>query len=430
MQGNISSADPGTILASTVGAITSTAEQVEKAHRSLDGKRRKALDGEYVGGYPQYGFDVVCFGADGDEKWRLVWVGHHRRIKISPNGKEEVYEGKGNSPAHDKNDSLRYRPSIKAERLEIVNQIFAWYVEESISPSRIATRLNKMKVDPVFGDAWNKQKIKQLLKHPIYIGFPTVNKRGSGRHKEFVGGEERPVPQVNGRTKAGRNRDPQDWWQPSTREFEPVVGVELFEDAQAKTKKSSQRHHNPKKKPPRTASFWLRNLLICAKCGKPMRAWNATENGLRYRSYFCATYGTYGKVNPTGCRSNRTKAEVLERLVEKYLEETDEKITSLIKAQESDDLALFEPLVNELRSKADEFVNLLQAMQNRSEVISNNQNGNTRFESTHGNYVLWNENDLEIYQFSVEQQRPALENRLAELDAEHSRLVARMVALP
>lgn len=320
-QGNLSAVDPATVLISTVGAITSREEQLEKAHRSLGGKMQAAKKGLYVGGYPAFGLDCVCVGADGKDKWRLVWVAHYSRIKILPDGTEEVYEGKLNSPAKDRSDELRYRPSIKIERVEAVRKIFEWYTKESISPSQIATRLNEMGVDAVFGPAWNKQKIKQLLKHPIYIGIPTCNKRGSGRHKEFVNGEERVVEQVRGRTVAGRKRSSSDWWQPTEREFEPIVDPAIFELAQQKLRESSDRHRNPNRKAPRTASFWLRGFIRCEHCGLPMRAWNSPG----YRSYFCANYGTYGKINPTGCRSNRIKAELVEKMVELYLEETGQK---------------------------------------------------------------------------------------------------------
>ena len=331
IQGNLSAADPATILTSTVGAITSKEEQQEKAHRSLGGKMLASLRGIYTGGYPPFGLDCVCLAPDSKEKWRIVWVGHHRRVKLSPDGSEEVFDGKENVPAKDRQDELRLRPSVHVDRLKVVQQIFYWFVNESISPSQIATRLNELKIDPVFGIAWNKEKIKQLLRNPIYIGYPTSNKRGNGRHKEFVNGQEQPVPQVNGRALTARKREPSDWWQPTEAEFSPIVPKELFEQAQSKIACRSRQHGNPNRKPPRTASFWLRGFVVCAHCGLPMRAWNSPG----YRSYFCSSYGTYGKVNPTGCRSNRVKAELIEKIVEDFLDRTGVKASTLLKTSES-----------------------------------------------------------------------------------------------
>ena len=74
-QGNLSADDPATILTSTVGAITSSREQEEKAQRSIGGKLVRESR-EYQGGYPPFGCDVVCFDSAGREKWRVVYDGH------------------------------------------------------------------------------------------------------------------------------------------------------------------------------------------------------------------------------------------------------------------------------------------------------------------------------------------------------------------
>jgi DNA invertase Pin-like site-specific DNA recombinase len=417
-QGNLSASDAATILNSTVGAITSTNEQQEKAHRSLTGKRRRALKGLYVGGYPPYGLDVVCFGADGAEKWRLVWIAHYERLKIMPDGTEQRYSGKHNTPAHDSTDELRYRPSIRVERIEIVERIFKWYADEAISPSQIATRLNEMSVDPVFGEAWNKQKIKQLLKHPIYVGIPTVNKRGSARHLEFVDGEERPVSWEKGRPKAGRNRKAEDWWQPEEPEFPPIVSVETFDVVQERLKKNAEKYRNSKRRTPRTASFWLRNLLFCAKCNQPMRAWNCQG----YRSYFCGTYGTYGKVNPTGCRSNRMKAEVVEKLVEEYLQETNQKIAELLKATESREWEATSPLKGELGQKYEELVTVY------FRISLTVRNGDSNMPDEQPKPKDFDEL-VSIYKMILRQRKPELERQLAKLDEQHTALVDRMLSL-
>src|SRR4051812_17833051 len=69
----LSADDDASILMGTIGALTSTREQKEKAYRNVSGKVQKAKLGEYQGGNPPYAFDVVCFGADGVEKWRSVY---------------------------------------------------------------------------------------------------------------------------------------------------------------------------------------------------------------------------------------------------------------------------------------------------------------------------------------------------------------------
>ena len=72
-----------------------------------------------------------------------------------------------------------------------------------------------------------------------------------------------------------------------------------------------------------------------------MRACNP-QTRIPYGSYYCATYGTYGKDNPTGCKTHRVKHSILEALVEKYLGEVSPKVAELVAAVESDDCSLFD----------------------------------------------------------------------------------------
>ena len=68
--------DDGSVICSTVGALTSSREQREKASRVLTGKLTLARKGTFLGGYCPYGCDVVAFNAEGKEVWRVVYEGH------------------------------------------------------------------------------------------------------------------------------------------------------------------------------------------------------------------------------------------------------------------------------------------------------------------------------------------------------------------
>jgi DNA invertase Pin-like site-specific DNA recombinase len=178
---DLSADDDGAVLTTTIGALTSTREQREKGRRCLGGMVEHAKRGHYVGGYPPYGLDVVCFGSDAKEKWRSLYVGHFDRWKVYPNGTREHYKGKDNAPKKDREDVFHYRPSNDAARLRIVKDVFHWYATEAISPRQIATRLNELKINPIFGEQWDKMKILQLLRNPVYIGRPKWNKRAGSR---------------------------------------------------------------------------------------------------------------------------------------------------------------------------------------------------------------------------------------------------------
>lgn len=442
MEGNLSSDDDATILKNTVGCLASTRELIEKGKRSLEGKVGRAREGEYPGGYPPHGLDVVCFDSSGNPKWRLVWTGHFRRIKILNDGTEQKYVGKENVPAKDPTDTLRYRPSIRKDRLDTVRQIFEWYASEIISPTQIATRLNLAGIDPVFGEAWNKQKIKQMIRNPIYIGFPAFNKRGGGRHVEYVDGEYRRVRSVKGKVPTGRTRSRSDFVMPSKREFDPIVEPELFERCNRKMDADSERYKEkvPSPRSPKTASFWLRNIVVCAGCNRAMRAWNAMPNSANpYRSYFCANYGTYGRQNPSGCHANRVKAELIEKIVEIYLDETHTQISDLLKLESGENDEVLLPLEAEAEEKRQEWKKINRTiMAFVASCGSDGEDYDAVFSRTagqlhevepgtdHGPIVT----DKMVYEHLYAKMKPELKRAVSKLDKEHSSLVDKILLLP
>lgn len=318
-QGHLTADDDATTLTNVLGALTSTREQKEKALRNIGGKVQKAKLGEYQGGYPPYGLDVVCFGG-AVEKWRVHFVGHFERIKIYPTGKRETFSGKNNFPAKDATDVLRYRPTIDQARLEVVLSIFEWFATEAISPGQIADRLNALGKVTTVASPWNKVIVRQMLANPIYIGFPSWNKRAGSRFKEYVGGEIQDVTKTK-----GRKRTTDDYVQPSKQEFPPLIDSDTWDKVQAKLQATKQRT----KRAPQVSELWLKGFLVCGHCNKPMRA-VGPQPRMEYGTYICGTYGTYGKKNATGCRCHRVKHPVLEAIVDKYLSETGQEVGELV----------------------------------------------------------------------------------------------------
>lgn len=318
-QGHLTANDDATTLTNVLGAITSTREQKEKALRNIGGKIQKSKLGEYQGGYPPYGLDVVCFN-DTSEKWRIHYVGHYKRFKIYPDGKREVFNGKNNSPAKDATDVLRYRPTIDQARLDVVRSIFEWFATEAISPGQIADRLNALDKSNTVATPWNKSIIRKMLSNPAYVGFPSWNKQAGSRFKEYVGGQIQDV--VN--TK-GRKRSIVDHVKPSKQEYPPLVDSNTWDQVQAKLQATKQRT----KRAPQVAELWLRGFLVCGRCNKPMRACGPQPR-MEYGTYFCGTYGTYGKKNATGCRCHRVKHSTIEAMVDKYLAETGQEVGELV----------------------------------------------------------------------------------------------------
>jgi DNA invertase Pin-like site-specific DNA recombinase len=336
----LSADDTGTVITGVVAALTSRDEQRQKAHRSVTGKVNYAGRGEYQGGYAPYGTDVVCFGPDGREKWRTVYVAHLDRLKVYPDGRRERFRGKNVTPAKDSTDTLRLRPSIETDRIKVVKQIFGWYVTEDLSPRQIADRLNELKISPVFGEAWYKHTIQALLRNPAYIGLPAWNKRAGASFAEYVDGQVRAVDEP----KRGKRRKTQDQIRPDKPEFAPIIDTRTWETTQRKLSEASTQHTRPRRAP-HTAELWLRPFVVCGHCMKPMHATRGLSNDRLWPSYFCGTYNKYGPRNPTGCHCHRVRHDVIEKIVADYLKKSAPKIGKLLKASQGGDVEAIRPLL-------------------------------------------------------------------------------------
>ena len=439
-QGLLSANDDYTILTTTLGSITSTKEQKEKAWRSLTKRQQISLQGAYPGGRPPYGMDVVCYSADGKEKYRVVWEGHQKRVKIAGSIRER-YDGPNNTPKKDLSDTLRLRPSIIEIRLQWVRQIFEW-AAAGLTDRMIADKLNDAGVDPVFAPKWYKTILRPLLKNPVYIGFPTDNKRAGSRHYEYVDGVVRPVERATG----GRSRKKRDWWQPLERQFDPIVSPDLFNRVQETLASRAEAYRRTNAPPPQCVSMWLRGVLVCGRCGKTMHA-SASNKGRNVPSYFCSTYNQYGRNNPTGCRCHRVRAHVIDELVRKYLQESEKKTAGLIFAAINNDKSLVEPIEGELNQGRLEILELFAAIARRIEqaseevglpptgaelsvVLPADEYDNLVDGGVDRTKLGLRVPDIRQFQILQEMRRPLIEQKLTELRGQHDDLVAKIVALP
>ena len=414
----LSADDDVSILTGTLGAITSTREQKEKAHRNITGKVNKAKDGEYQGGYPPYGFDVVCFGKDGKEKWRTVYVGKFKRWRVWPDGKREQFDGKDNSPRKDPTDKLFIRPSIETNRLEIVKQIFNWYANEDISPRQIATRLNDLDVDAIYGNQWDKVRIHGTLCNPAYIGFPTWNKKGSGRFAEYIDGR---ILEVQNKL-TGRKRDTSDYIKPPQPLYKRIISQKTWEKVQDKLHRASDKSRAVPRCPANTAELYLKPFLVCAHCGKHMHATMGRGTAYLWPSYFCSTYNKYGPSNPTGCHCHRVRHSVLEKIVKAYLKETQPKIIQLLEAADTGNLEAAKPLLDSLGEVAKSFGD---ATTDLFHFIWKIGEGDEEVSRLIQNRKGWDE----IYGVLYERFRPDWEATIAEKEAALDELLDEYVGL-
>lgn len=68
---------------------------------------------------------------------------------------------------------------IVEEEAEIVRLVFDWYINEQLTPYRIAERINKMGIKAPRGGKWVKDTIRVMLRNEHYAGYVVFNKHKS-----------------------------------------------------------------------------------------------------------------------------------------------------------------------------------------------------------------------------------------------------------
>jgi hypothetical protein len=316
-EGLLTSDDDATAFTTTVGSVTSRAALLEYGKRQVSGKRERAARAEWQGGYVPYGFDVSCLDNRTDnEVWRVVvkkMIPRKRiweRIVVFPDCRQERCDGENIFPRRQDWERLELAPSIIAERNEIVQGVFRLFASGAWTVRGLCQRLNQLHIDPVIGEGWYHTRLLPLLKNPVYyLGATVWGKKSHGKNAWYVGGEYLIPPKKRGKATTGRKNKVEDWVFPPA--GTAIITKELFDEVQARLDGRPEF-----KRGLRDERLWLAQMVICDRCGLKMSGWS--QGGL---SYYCTTYGKYGKANPTGCRLHKISQDVILSHVDRYLEE-------------------------------------------------------------------------------------------------------------
>lgn len=174
------------------------------------GRKQAVVEGNYMGSYRPYGYDIV--------KNR-----YGRTLKPNP------------------------------EEAPIVRKIFEWAANEKIAPGRIAKRLENMGVPTYKGGEWARDTVKTILSNPTYAGKVRWNDRI--QIKSMVDGKlvtSRP------RTKHTEQYMLYDG------KHDGLVSEELFV-------KANERFYSDRTKANLVLKNPLAGLLVCKNCGKTLR---------------------------------------------------------------------------------------------------------------------------------------------------------------
>jgi DNA invertase Pin-like site-specific DNA recombinase len=348
-----------------IGAATSQREQEEKAHRIMRGLIKTAREGLYTGGIPPFGFDVGIYpqGDHTREKWRIVFEGRDRRVKVWPDGRRERYDGKGNSPSYDPTDEPRFVLSIQSERIEAVKLIFAWYVSEDVSFKAIAKRLNARKILSTSGKGWGENMIRVLLTNPIYKGLRSWGRNHGGDFADFQvtpgGHEVIETEWEENRPKHKGDRPRGEWVNPDSFVLPAIIDEPIWEKVQQKIEAKK----TGRARTARSDALWLKPFMICDHCGRPMRSTD-NHSGRRFTQYLCSSAQdeTRGLPNPHGCRRHSVDHGLIERIVTDYLREKHQGFALLKEGIDYPDmLKNLEDRVEDATSKAYKIISQMMA---------------------------------------------------------------------
>lgn len=317
-EGLLSGQDLTSFLLQAIGAVGSKTEMQTKCHRTLTRKVDMAKAGHWTGGMIPYGLAVVARTKTGRESWRVEEESAGRKCQIFPDGRRDWWI-KNDFPKRREGEEFVLQPSSHQDRLEIVRNIYTWFVR-GMSAASIARTLNEQGHRTRSG-LFYTTFIDRLIKNPLYMGYPTWNKNSVGRYGELQAGAPvlRDVPH---KRRIYKKRERADWVMSDQPLFPPIVSAEIWEQAQAILGDRSRRA------PTKSNPYPLSGIVYCSRCNRRMSCWSTPKERTKL-SLVCDTFRRYGKANETGCRLHRVSHARILALVERYGEEAGTSLASL-----------------------------------------------------------------------------------------------------
>ena len=192
--------------------------------------------------------DELLRGRDYLEYTReVLWAGRvaaHKRGcflgNYAPYGYKKIKLGKDNTL------------EIIEEEAEVVRMIFDWYINDQLTPYRIAQRLNKMGIPAPRKEEWHKDTIRVMLRNIHYAGkvrFNNIKKTQVLEYGEII-------------TKRLQQADEDIII--SEGKHDAIIDAETWEKAQELVARNPRQKHTHELKNP------FSGVLRCAKCGKVM----------------------------------------------------------------------------------------------------------------------------------------------------------------
>ena len=193
----------------------------------------------------------------------------------------------GLSVPHQAPYGYRYQPAthdrastwiVVPEQATVVEQMFAWYTQETVSLGQLARRLNERQIPSPEHKRWYASTLERLLRQPAYKGTAYY-----GRHQADYSGIGQPRRCGQGVLHFPRYtpRPAEEWIEVSVPQLVDETTWQAAQERLAMNARFAQRNSR--------RTYLLRGLLVCGTCGYTLQG--RTQRGVVY--YSCTHGGVH-----------------------------------------------------------------------------------------------------------------------------------------
>jgi len=274
-------------------------ESKKTSARVRDTQKELIKSGKFLGGKAPYGYELVPSGL----------ISNHGR--------------------------LLKKLVIVEEKAEIVRRIYHYAVYNGMGYERIANKLNENGVPALEAGKWRNSTIASILRNPIYMGYPCINRRIN--HGSFVRLDRRNWIYAEEQQKELVIISPQLWER--AQEIREARKRKMNDSKQENSKQFQEQYHVPFST---KGKLTLIGLCYCGYCGKRLKNGSyanhwTTKDGVK-KTAFSGRYVCPEKCVERSYYSQAYLEGVVFNVVEKYMErlqniDVSEEIEKMYKEQ-------------------------------------------------------------------------------------------------
>lgn len=336
---------------------------VDLSRNSLRGMIHYAKNGNLLGMPTPYGYDRVYFDESGKEMCRIQRGERFRKPRAW---------------------SAQLMPEQTRGEVETIRWLFKTFAREDRSARSLAVGLNGQKVPSPSGGEWDFSHIKNLLRHPVYIGTLAYGRRTAGLY-HGVGADGELL-------EAKQERGDMDGYAPIMipNNHEALIDETTFavvqERLRARSKVSGGRFRR----------YLLSGILRCGHCGSIMVG--GSQGKGRYQYYKCKRSRVSGTCNNYAVRTTLIEEALIEHFRIAWLSKNGQK-------------ALRKAITRVAAKQADDRPNRIASLQQRLETLE------TQIAKGRKNLLLVDPDDVpDLKQILAgwKDERTEIEHQLAE----------------